>query len=85
MFTQGIDPLRYHNDKFQKLFKEAQQYRLYREALKAESQRKNIWFESIGKIGKWLVSVGTNLEKKYSVSMQTETKLTYDMSSSNCE
>jgi hypothetical protein len=85
MFISGFDLLREHNDKFQKLYKEAQQYRLYREALKAESQRKNMVLEFIGKIGKWLVSVGTNLEKKYSVSAQTEPQLTYDMSSSNCE
>jgi hypothetical protein len=85
MFTPGFDSLSYHNEKVEKLLQEAKQYRLYREAQKAESHRKNLVFDSIGKVGRRLVLIGTYLEKKSRASLQSETQLTYNMSSSNCE
>ena len=81
MFTPGLDPLHDHQIRYRELRREAQNHHLVQEALRAKPRRINWISRMFAMIGKWLVRLGTSLEKGYSASSQVEPKLLYNPSS----
>ena len=80
MFTPGFDPILYHKVRYQELWREAQDFRLVQEVLRARPQEVNLVSRLIVEFGKWLVMLGTGMEKRYSVSSQPESHLRYNSS-----
>ena len=65
MNIAGLDPIRYHETKYQELLREAQQHRLVQEALKARPPKARISYNFLAVLGRKLVHLGAGLEKRY--------------------
>ena len=70
MITQGLDPIRYHEARYQQLLREAQQYRLVQEALKARPPKARSFSNLLAALGSRLVDLGAGLEKRYGTPPQ---------------
>lgn len=75
MFPYGIDPLMEYKRRHQESLKEAAQYRLVQEALKAGRSEDHRAAKILALVGKKLASVGTSLEERYGGQAQIEVRL----------
>jgi len=65
MSTAGLDPIRFHQAKYQQLLREAQQHRLVQEALKARPPKALISYNFLAVLCSKLARLGAVLEKRY--------------------
>jgi hypothetical protein len=84
MFTPGFDPMRFDKIRQQEFMREAQQYRLVQEALRARPRKVSMISKMLVLVGKWFVSVGASLERRFGDSPQAEAYLVYNPASKDC-
>jgi hypothetical protein len=82
MLIPGFDPMSYHRIRHQEFMREAQQFSLLQEALRAKPRKVKMSSKILVLVGKWFVFLGTRLERRFSCSPQTEAYLVYNPSSS---
>lgn len=64
MFTPGYDPMMQYKQRHNELMAEARNHRLVKEALAARKASTRPPLDVVALIGKWLVTLGTRLEKR---------------------
>lgn len=66
MFSFSFDPEEYSSVRRQELIREAQHYRLIQEAMKSRRNQIRGLAKILALTGRWMVDIGTGLEKRYS-------------------
>ncbi len=84
MFSFIFDPEVYSKARHQELLEEARQYRLVQEARQSGRNQARGLAKILALTGRWLVSYGTELEKRYGVANSTATVRTQIEASSCC-
>ena len=84
MYTAVIDPMKYHEAKYQQLLREAQQYRLAQEALKARPPKDWFFSDILAVLGGKLKDLGAGLEKRYGTSPPAMVQLKKQSNSECC-
>ena len=85
MFEPGFVGMHHYNDRHEELLREAEKYRLVKEALKTGKPEVRLYSQILANFGRQLVALGTTLEKRYSTSSQPVWRLgQHGISDSGC-
>jgi len=70
MFVQGFVALQHYSSRHQELLREAERYRLVKEALGTARPKRGLYSKAMAYFGRQLVALGTTLEKRHSTRPQ---------------
>lgn len=70
MFEPGFVGMHNYKERHEELLREAEKYRLVKEALKTDRPQGRLYSQILANFGRQLVALGTTLEKRYSASSQ---------------
>jgi len=83
MFPSGFDPIMEYKRRHKELLKEALEYRLLKEAQKADMPKVSSTSKILALIGKELTSLGARMEERYGV--QSESRASMNRQSSGMD